>query len=146
VAPPALWLFALILGVAVGLLIRRTLPAMAVTLVLFPAVMLGLGAIGPYYAATYMRRPVSLDQRRTPCHPRSGHSAGGYKDPTATPSRPAQPYGSARTPPRRCVGMNPAWPNTTSRHWSTTNPTAGSGGSNGLKPASCPARLHQRQA
>jgi ABC-2 family transporter protein len=49
VVPPALWLFMLMAGVAVGLLVRRTLPAMAVTLAVFGMTMLGLNAARTHY-------------------------------------------------------------------------------------------------
>lgn len=57
VVPPALWLFALCLGAAVGLLTRRTVPAMAMTLALFGMVMLGLSTVRPHYAAPEVRKP-----------------------------------------------------------------------------------------
>jgi hypothetical protein len=58
VVPPALWLFALVLGVAVGRLTRRTVPAMAITLALFAVVMVGLSMLRPHYAAPQVRKPV----------------------------------------------------------------------------------------
>ena len=49
VVPPALWLFMLLAGSVVGLLVRRTLPAMAITLVVFGVTMLGLNAARAHY-------------------------------------------------------------------------------------------------
>jgi hypothetical protein len=49
VVPPALWLFMLLAGITVGLLVRRTLPAMAVTLAVFGMAMLGLNAARAHY-------------------------------------------------------------------------------------------------
>jgi hypothetical protein len=62
VVPPALWLFALALGIAVGLLVRRTTAAMAVTLVLLGVVLLGLSVARPHYATPLVREGgTSLD-------------------------------------------------------------------------------------
>jgi hypothetical protein len=55
VVPPMLWLFALSLGIAVGLLVRRTLPAMAITLTLLVAALFGLNVLRPHYATPETR-------------------------------------------------------------------------------------------
>jgi hypothetical protein len=55
VVPPALWLFALALGVTTGLLVRRTLPAMAITLTLLAVALLGLNVLRPHYATPETR-------------------------------------------------------------------------------------------
>jgi hypothetical protein len=49
VVPPALWLFMLLAGSVIGLLVRRTLPAMAITLAVFGMTMLGLNAARAHY-------------------------------------------------------------------------------------------------
>jgi hypothetical protein len=66
VVPPALWLFMLLAGITVGLLVRRTLPAMAVTLAVFGLTMVGLNAARAHYDSptiatddgAYTRTPV----------------------------------------------------------------------------------------
>ncbi|MEH1124969.1 hypothetical protein [Micromonospora sp. CPCC 206061] len=58
VVPPALWLFSLVLGLAVGLLVRRSVPAMAITLAVFAAVMAGLAMVRPYYAEPKVEKPA----------------------------------------------------------------------------------------
>jgi hypothetical protein len=47
--PAAIWVFALVVGVAVGVLARRVLTAVALTLALLPAAILGLVYLRPYY-------------------------------------------------------------------------------------------------
>jgi hypothetical protein len=49
VVPAATWVFALLTGVTVGLLLRRTMTAVAVTLVALPLVFLGLVFVRPHY-------------------------------------------------------------------------------------------------
>src|SRR6266508_1490019 len=61
VVPPVLWLFALALGTAVGLVIRRTSVAMALTPILLGVVVLGLNAARPYYAPTQTREVVTSE-------------------------------------------------------------------------------------
>lgn len=58
VVPPALWLFALALGTVVGLLVRSTLPAMAITLVVLVVALFGLNVLRPHYA-TPETRPLN---------------------------------------------------------------------------------------
>ncbi|GIF78572.1 ABC transporter permease subunit [Asanoa siamensis] len=58
VVPPVLWLFALSLGTVVGLLARRTLPAMAITLAVLVATLFGLNMLRPHYA-TPETRPLN---------------------------------------------------------------------------------------
>ncbi|MFD0852055.1 ABC transporter permease, partial [Actinomadura adrarensis] len=48
--------FAFVLGVTIGMLIRRTLPAMAVTLAVFAAVQLGM----PTFVRPHLREPVQV--------------------------------------------------------------------------------------
>lgn len=47
--PPALWLYMLLAGSVVGLLVRRTLPAIAITLAVFGMTMLGLNTVRAHY-------------------------------------------------------------------------------------------------
>ncbi|MBX6723095.1 MAG: hypothetical protein IRY92_07650, partial [Dactylosporangium sp.] len=49
VIPAAMWVAALLAGVMIGLLLRRTVAAMAVTLILLPLAAGGLGLIRPHY-------------------------------------------------------------------------------------------------
>src|SRR5690606_530378 len=49
VVPAARWVAALLAGVTVGLLLRRTVAAMAVTLIVLPLVAVGLGYLRPHY-------------------------------------------------------------------------------------------------
>ncbi|HET6212185.1 MAG TPA: ABC transporter permease subunit [Micromonosporaceae bacterium] len=58
VVPPALWLFSVALGTAVGLVIRRTTAAMAVTLAALALVLIGLNFARPHYATPATRVPV----------------------------------------------------------------------------------------
>jgi hypothetical protein len=60
VVPPALWLFALVLGVAVGLRVRRTIVAMAITPLLLGVVLVGLNLARPHYAPVQTRDLVTL--------------------------------------------------------------------------------------
>lgn len=59
VVPPFLWLFALVLGMAVGRLVRRTIPAIAITLALFAVAMVGLSMARPHYAAPAVGDPYA---------------------------------------------------------------------------------------
>ncbi|HEY0689592.1 MAG TPA: ABC transporter permease subunit [Kribbella sp.] len=51
VVPVAWWLFAFMLGAAAGAVVRKTLPAIAVTIAVSVAVTVGLVLLRPYYAA-----------------------------------------------------------------------------------------------
>jgi hypothetical protein len=51
VVPVAWWLFAFVLGAAAGAVVRKTLPAIGVTIAVSVAVMVGLVLLRPYYVA-----------------------------------------------------------------------------------------------
>ncbi|GIH08917.1 transporter [Rhizocola hellebori] len=61
VVPGAWWLFSFALGVAAGATIRRTLPAMAVTLAVFAVSLFGVFAARPFYAAPQRAVQVSAE-------------------------------------------------------------------------------------
>ncbi|MFE5572196.1 ABC transporter permease subunit [Amycolatopsis japonica] len=59
VAPAAWWLFAFVLGTAAGVLVRKTLPAIAITAAVFVAASITLMLVRPHYAEPV--RTVGVD-------------------------------------------------------------------------------------
>jgi hypothetical protein len=63
IVPAALWLFAFVLGVAMGLVVRRATAAMALTLVGLALVVVGLNLVRPHFATPATRPWVAeLDE------------------------------------------------------------------------------------
>jgi hypothetical protein len=77
VVPPVLWLFALVLGVAVGLLVRRTMTAMAITPILLGVVLLGLNVARPHYAPPQTRELPIVEEGRDSYLPDEDWFLGG---------------------------------------------------------------------
>ncbi|WP_158889793.1 ABC transporter permease subunit [Amycolatopsis anabasis] len=76
-------LFALALGIAVGTLVRRTVPAMAITFVAFAAVRLGLYFARPYFLPPLvMTQPLGEDKIEIVADrpPNSLHVESGFTD------------------------------------------------------------------
>ncbi|GAA3703497.1 transporter [Nonomuraea antimicrobica] len=88
VVPMAYAAFAFVLGVTVGLLVRRTLPAMAVTLVLFAAVQVTV----PLLVRPHLMPPVSGTFELGPANVTSfGVPAGGSPTVSLEPAVPGHP-------------------------------------------------------
>ena len=140
--------FAFTLGTTIGALIRRTVPAMAVTLAIFAAVQIAMPlGIRPHLIppdhtiATIDVRPAGLrqpDRHRRPRparrldHLQRSHQRGGpdrQHAPRRLPGGGA--WGSSSAPPQ-----GPAWKATASGKPSPTSPPAATGPSSGSRPGS----------
>lgn len=66
VAAAAWWLFGFLLGVAAGAVVKKTLPAMAITIAVFILVMIGIFGIRSDYATPVLVRPEPVAGTVTP--------------------------------------------------------------------------------
>ncbi len=141
--------FGFALGLAFGVLIRRTIPAMAATLAVFA----GIQIAWPRWIRPHLHEPASrhltaqpvedstswrsirngtCSCRRQPPSRAPGYSANQTIDPAGHHSRVRRPRPAWTKASRRAM---PPWPGCTSARSSPTSRPAGTGPSSGTRPA-----------
>ncbi len=143
--------FAFALGAAAGALIRRTVPAMAVTLAIFAAVQLAMPLwirphlIPPHHTTTTIGRDITFSADPQSNFTLTTGSLPGHPDAWILSSGAVNAagnlVGTARRPAsRQCRAPNPqawtAWPATASGSPPPTSPPAATGPSSGSRPGS----------